>query len=219
MAKENGQAVERADVFIKAYCTKDGTPISNEVRDKIDKMKEILNNGGKLVGDHRDGILWAKDDAFAQVMGKERSGRVRGVGFGPTPSGRSGSNLPCVPGPSSTETAQRMTALENSMRDQLADSEQRHQQQLAEALAKAKRESDARHEQQLAEALAEAKRESDARHEQKLAEAMRESETRHQQQLDETKREMADTKRRMDEIVAFLQKNMPTNLSVSGYSG
>ncbi|XP_050287360.1 uncharacterized protein LOC126726206 [Quercus robur] len=217
MAKENGQAVERANVFIKAYCTKDGTPISNEVRDKIDKMKEILNNGGKLVGDHRDGILWAKDDAFAQVMGKERSGRVRGVGFGPTPSGRSGSNLPCVPGPSSTETVQRMTALENSMRDQLADSEQRHQQQLAEALAEAKRESDARHEQQLAEALAEAKRKSDARHEQQLAEAMRESETRHQQQLDETKREMADTKRRMDEIVAFLQKNMPTSLS--DYSG
>lgn len=161
-------------------------------------MKEILDNGGKLVGDHRDGILWAKDDAFAQVMGKEHSGRVRGVGFGPTPSGRSGSNLPCVPGPSSTETAQRMTALENSMRDQLADSEQRHQQQLAEALAEAKRESDARHEQQ-------------------LAEAMRESERRHQQQLEETKREMADTKRRMDEMVAFLQKNVISSLS--GYSG
>ena len=110
-----------------------------------------------------------------------------------------------------------MTALENSMRDQLADSEQRHQQQLAEALAEAKRESDARHKQQLAEALAEAKRESDARHEQQLAEAMRESERRHQQQLDETKREMADTKRRMDEIVAFLQKNVA--LSLSGYSG
>ena len=128
-------------------------------------MKDILNNGGKLVGDHRDGILWAKDDAFAQVMGKERSGRVRGVGFGPTPSGRSGSNLPCVPGPSSTETVQRMTALENSMRDQLADSEQRHQQQLAEALAEAKQESDARHEQQLAEA----KQESETWHEQQLA--------------------------------------------------
>ncbi|XP_030936918.1 uncharacterized protein LOC115962172 [Quercus lobata] len=150
-------------------------------------------------------------------MGKEHSGRVRGVGFGPTPSGRSGSNLPCVPGPSSTETAQRMTALENSMRDQLADSEQRHQQQLAEALAEAKRESDARHQQQLAEALAEAKRESDARHEQQLAEAMRESERRHQQQLDETKREMGEAKQRMDEMVAFLQKNVISSLR--GYSG
>ena len=86
-------------------------------------MKEILNNGGKLEGDRRDGILWANDDAFTQVMGKDRSGRVRGVSFGPTPTGRSGSNLPCLPGPSSSETVQRMTALENSMRDQLADSE------------------------------------------------------------------------------------------------
>ena len=173
-------------------------------------MKAILANGGKLVGDHRDGILWAKDDVFAQVMGKERSGRVRGVGFGPTPSGRSGSNLPCVPRPSSTETAQRMTALENLMRDQLATSEQRHQDQMASLHAQ--------HKEEIAEALAEAKRESDARHEQQLAEAMRESETRHQQQLAETKQEMAEAKRKMDEIMAFLQKT-PSSLGLSNLSG
>ena len=34
-AKESEQAVERVDVFIKAYCMKDGTPISDEVRHKI----------------------------------------------------------------------------------------------------------------------------------------------------------------------------------------
>ena len=177
---------------------------------KQDKMKDILYNGGKLKGDRHDGILWAHDDAFAQVMGKERSGRVRGVGFGPTPSGRSGSNLPCLPGPSSFETVQRMTALENSMRDQLADSEQRHQEQIASLHAQ--------HKEEIAEALAEAKRESDARHEQQLAEAMREAEARHQQQLAETKQEMADTKqemadtkRKMDEVLAFLQST-PSSL-------
>ena len=58
-------------------------------------MTEILNKGGSLQGEHHEGILWSKDDAFAQVMGVERCGRVLGVGFGPTPSGRSGSNLPC----------------------------------------------------------------------------------------------------------------------------
>ena len=46
---------------------------------------------------------------------------------------------------------------------------------------------------------------------------MRESERRHQQQLDETKREMGEAKRRMDEMVAFLQKNVISSLS--GYSG
>ena len=77
----------------------------------------------------------------------------------------------------------------------------------------------AQHKEEIAEALAEAKRESDARHEQQLAEAMRESETRHQQQLDETKREMAEAKRKMDEIIGFLQKNVPASLSLSNYSG
>ena len=58
-------------------------------------MIEILNKGGSLQGERREEILWSKDDAFAQVMGAECCGRVRGVGFGPTPLGRSGSNLPC----------------------------------------------------------------------------------------------------------------------------
>ncbi|KAK7814808.1 hypothetical protein CFP56_002479, partial [Quercus suber] len=35
MAKESGQAVERAVVFAKVYCTKDRHPISTEVREKI----------------------------------------------------------------------------------------------------------------------------------------------------------------------------------------
>ena len=99
------------------------------------------------------GILWSTDDAFAQVMGKKRCGRVRGVGFGPTPIGRSGANLPCLTGPSFSETAHRMTELENSLMDQLAQSEQRHQVAIAalhaqhkEEIAEMRAESDARHE-------------------------------------------------------------------------
>ena len=90
-------------------------------------------------------------------MGRERCGRVRGVGFGPTPTGRSGANLPCLTGSSSSETAHRMTELENSLMDQLAQSEQRHQEAIAalhaqhkEEIAKMWAESDARHEQQMA---------------------------------------------------------------------
>ena len=149
-------------------------------------MTEILNNGGKLQEDRREGILWSKDDAFAQVMGKEHCGcvRVRGVSFGPTPIGRSGSNLPCLTGPSSSEMAHRMTELENSLRDQLAESEQRHQEQMASLHA--------RHKEEIAETLAEAKRESDARHEQQMTEAKRESDARHDQQMAEAKRQMEE---------------------------
>ena len=121
-------------------------------------MNEILNNEGSLQGEHHTGILWSTDYAFAQVMGKECCGHVRGVGFGPTPIGRSGSNLPCLTGPPSNETAHQITELENSLRDQLAQSEQRHQEHIAalhaqhkEEIAEANRQSDARHEQQMAE--------------------------------------------------------------------
>ena len=91
-------------------------------------MNEILNNWGSLQEERHVGILWSTDDAFAQVMGKERCGRVQGVGFGPTPTERSGANLPCLTGSSSSETAHRMTELENSLMDQLAQPEQRHQE-------------------------------------------------------------------------------------------
>ena len=42
-AKESGQAVERAVVFAKVYCTKDGHPISDEVKDKIVSPILLLN--------------------------------------------------------------------------------------------------------------------------------------------------------------------------------
>ena len=67
-------------------------------------------------------------------------------------------NLPCSTGPSSSETAHRMTELENSLRDQLAQSKQRHQEAIAalhahhkEEIAEMRAESDARHAQQMAE--------------------------------------------------------------------
>ena len=55
-----------------------------------DKMKELLAKpSNQLQSDDTSGsIAWAPDDVFAKVMGKERKGRIRGVGFGPSPSGR-----------------------------------------------------------------------------------------------------------------------------------
>ena len=103
-------------------------------------MNEILNKGASLQGERHEGILWSIDDAFTQVMGKERCGRVQGVGFGPTPIGRSRANLPCLTGPSSSETAHRMTELDNSPMDQLAQSEQRHQEAIATLQAQHKEE-------------------------------------------------------------------------------
>ena len=54
-------------------------------------MKELLVDPKNQLqsSDTSGSIAWSTDDVFAKVMGKERKGRIRGVGFGPSPSGRS----------------------------------------------------------------------------------------------------------------------------------
>ena len=56
-----------------------------------DKMKDLLVDPKNQLqsSDTSGSILWSRDDVFAKVMGKEHKGRIRGVGFGPTPSGQS----------------------------------------------------------------------------------------------------------------------------------
>ena len=82
------------------------------------------------------------------MFGPERPGRVYGVGFGITPSGRSVTNASKFTSSpsSSTRTTQRFLELENNnalireqlaqVQDQLAQSEARHQQQLDEVLTR-----------------------------------------------------------------------------------
>ena len=56
-----------------------------------DKMKELLAELSNQLqsSDISGSIAWEPDDMFAKVMGKERKGLIRGVGFSPSPSGRS----------------------------------------------------------------------------------------------------------------------------------
>ena len=51
-------------------------------------MKELLANPSNQLqsSDTSGSITWSTDDVYAQVMGKERKGHIRGKGFGPSPS-------------------------------------------------------------------------------------------------------------------------------------
>jgi hypothetical protein len=50
-------------------------------------MREIIDNQSPAEQVCSQGsIYWSHNDACAQVLGREHSGRVRGVGLGPTPS-------------------------------------------------------------------------------------------------------------------------------------
>ncbi|KAK9989473.1 hypothetical protein SO802_029712 [Lithocarpus litseifolius] len=83
-------------------------------------------------------------------MGRpECPGRVRGVGFGITPSGRNATNLlQFALTSSSSRTTLRILELETSyeqLRKQVAQSEARHREELAQ--------SEARHQQQMADMM------------------------------------------------------------------
>ena len=56
-----------------------------------DKIKDLLDDSSNHLqsSDKTGSIVWSTEDVFAKVMGKERKGRIRGVGFGPSPSRRS----------------------------------------------------------------------------------------------------------------------------------
>ena len=116
-------------------------------------MEELLRREGvRLQGEPSSGILWSMNDVYAQVFGPECSGRVRRVGLGITPSGRSATNAsqltstPSLP----TRTTQRILELESNsarlteqlaqLQEKLAQSEARlqeseaSQQQMAEVI-------------------------------------------------------------------------------------
>ncbi|KAK9986805.1 hypothetical protein SO802_031756 [Lithocarpus litseifolius] len=90
-AKANGCPVERAALYSILHTRKDGFAVNPVVQEKMDKMKELLVEPSNQLqsSDTSGSIAWASDDVYAKVMSKERKGCIRGVGFGPSPSGRS----------------------------------------------------------------------------------------------------------------------------------
>nr|XP_023897898.1 uncharacterized protein LOC112009792 [Quercus suber] len=60
-------------------------------------------------------IEWAQDDVYVQVFSNERNGRVRGVGFGPTPSMHPAKSTPAIAQVRSQERDAKVTQLENQV--------------------------------------------------------------------------------------------------------
>nr|POE71045.1 hypothetical protein CFP56_53829 [Quercus suber] len=86
-AKADGCLVERAILYSILHTRKDEYAVNEVVQAKMELLAEPSN---QLQSDDTSGsIAWALDNVFAKVMSKERKGRICGVGFGPSPSGRS----------------------------------------------------------------------------------------------------------------------------------
>lgn len=83
---KDGIEPTRAEVFILTHKKrKDGRPIDEESIKVLDQMQEKLSNEETSYEQHLDSVAW-EGDVFSQVLGSERSGYIRGVGLGPTPS-------------------------------------------------------------------------------------------------------------------------------------
>ncbi|KAH0655430.1 hypothetical protein KY285_030312 [Solanum tuberosum] len=87
----NGIEPTRAEIFLLNHKKRvDGRPLDDDSAKAIDKINEKMSNseGSNDQPTHR--VAW-KGDVYSQVLGNERSGYVRSLGLGPTPSALWGS--------------------------------------------------------------------------------------------------------------------------------
>ncbi|KAB1205672.1 hypothetical protein CJ030_MR7G017844 [Morella rubra] len=90
MEKEKQIAIDRTVLYKTVHSRSYGTPMNVDAAEKI----EILCNESATSQPSRQSrtegtINWSPSDAYAQVLGPEQHGRIRGVGLGPTPSSNS----------------------------------------------------------------------------------------------------------------------------------
>ncbi|GLT53465.1 hypothetical protein SLA2020_267330 [Shorea laevis] len=74
-------------MFLVTHTKKDGNPMSEEAGEAMIKIKAIIDDQSSVERVYSQGsIYWSPNDACGQVLGREHSGRVCGVGLGLTPS-------------------------------------------------------------------------------------------------------------------------------------
>ncbi|GLT53818.1 hypothetical protein SLA2020_270610 [Shorea laevis] len=81
-----GRNPNRDDMWVVTHTKKDGNPVTEQAGEAITQIKAIIERREPAERVCSQGsIYWSPNDACGQVLGREHSGRVRGVGPGPTP--------------------------------------------------------------------------------------------------------------------------------------
>ncbi|KAL5761920.1 hypothetical protein ACOSP7_018184 [Xanthoceras sorbifolium] len=75
-ANKDFEEVDRVETWITGHKHKDGMPVNENVGEKIKQMEAISLDKTTII----------REDAVSQVLGNEHRGRVRGLGFGVTPT-------------------------------------------------------------------------------------------------------------------------------------
>ncbi|MQL93900.1 hypothetical protein Taro_026554 [Colocasia esculenta] len=82
-----GATLDRGELFIRTRMKKVGGPVNEESAAMIDKIRDI-----KLMQQSSiSSSIASVGDAYEQVMGRDRTGKVHGIGTSPTPKSLWGS--------------------------------------------------------------------------------------------------------------------------------
>ncbi|KAK9092851.1 hypothetical protein Syun_027762 [Stephania yunnanensis] len=79
--EKDGASVSRAEVWIRGYSDKNGKPYNTKIAEIVDKINAC--NQSQCSESTAQSI---NNDPISQVFGTEHQGRVRGLGFGVTPT-------------------------------------------------------------------------------------------------------------------------------------
>ncbi|XP_059589813.1 uncharacterized protein LOC109124170 [Vitis vinifera] len=101
--KEDRNEPNRIEMFALTHTRKDGTPVDDHSKEIMDQVQQLLSqpegtssstsasSGASTSISSTSVALTYVDEIYTQVMGPKRHGRVRGYGFGPTPTSIFGS--------------------------------------------------------------------------------------------------------------------------------
>ncbi|KAK2657803.1 hypothetical protein Ddye_010855 [Dipteronia dyeriana] len=77
---KDSKSITRVDVWIRGHKRKEGNPISESLQNVLNAIEEFRSSK------YFPNDSCIKEDAIAKVLGREKRGQVRGLGFGATPS-------------------------------------------------------------------------------------------------------------------------------------
>ncbi|RVW72866.1 hypothetical protein CK203_057205 [Vitis vinifera] len=101
--EEDRSEPNRIEMFALTHTRKDGTPVDDHSKEIMDQFQQLLSqpegtssstsasSGASTSVSSTSVASTYVDEIYTQVMGPERHGRVRGYGFGPTPTSIFGS--------------------------------------------------------------------------------------------------------------------------------
>ncbi|OMO75205.1 hypothetical protein CCACVL1_16302 [Corchorus capsularis] len=88
--RPGGKEPSRAELYILTHTRKDGQPVDDAAAEIIAKLREKASQKPTVSGDSNN-----SQDTLFQVMGSEKTGRVRTYGMGPTPTELWGQKCVC----------------------------------------------------------------------------------------------------------------------------